>query len=84
MGWLFLDSRRSLWTKEREGPQSVEDGLVPSSSLGAGSESGGPIMGPMEKGLPVLASGGACSGSFSVLYSGSFSICNKLYLLRNY
>lgn len=84
MGWLVLDSGRGLWTKEREGPQSVEDWLVSSSSLGARSESSGPIMGPMERGLPVLASGCVCSGSFSVLYSGSFSICNKLYLLRTY
>lgn len=44
--WLLLDSSRSLWTKERGGPWSVEWGeSVSSSSLDAGSESGRPING---------------------------------------
>lgn len=54
VGWLLLDSGRCLRTKEREGLWSVEDRSVPSSSLDAGSESCGSIMGLMERGPPGL------------------------------
>lgn len=55
--WLLLDYRRGLWTKDREGPWSVEwDESVP-SSLDAGSAAGGPIKGSMARlpDMPALA-----------------------------
>lgn len=84
--WLLLDSRRSLWNEEREGAWSIEWGeSVPSSSLDAGSESGGPIKGSRGRGSPGQASGHAHSGSFSVLQVNSVHIytehpeCPALY-----
>lgn len=56
MGGLLLDSGRGLGTKQREGLWSVEEGRsVPSCSLDAGRESGGTIVGMMERGPPGLA-----------------------------